>query len=497
MEAGKRVVVVSFDGLRPDLISCRLTPNLHRMQRMGITLSNHCTIYPSETRTGFPSFVTGAPTGAHGMVGNAYLDRAVIPQRYINTSDAVLVRRLDVQSRGHLMGVPALGEILAAGGRSLAVLSTNYAGTTGLFHHKAEDFGDIRLSGYFREACTPADVLEAVEARIGPLAAIPSEHEPDRAGQHWITSAFLDVVWPDHRPDVTILSYGEPDNASHYHGTAAAATQDIIAYCDHEFGRVLDWWESEGRAAGVALLAISDHGHITGHTRVSVIDSLRNAGFKPGAAPASDVDVVVVPGQVGALYLADPSDMQVSRAVAAITGEPWCGPVFTRGKDNKFGIAPGSLGRHLVLADHARAPDVSFSFRANDDVDAFGLVGGAFFAGNGVPGRGVHGGLHRNEMAAVGVVAGTAFAAEGMVSTLPTGICDFAPTILHLLGMASPAGMTGRVLHEVLAFQNIPAPDVRHEAIEAQLGDYRQRLYRVHVGNTVYVESGTAEGSSG
>ncbi|WP_177313260.1 alkaline phosphatase family protein, partial [Burkholderia ubonensis] len=66
MEAGKHVLVVSFDGLRPDLISRRLTPNLYRMQRMGVTLSNHRTIYPSETRTGFPSFVTGAPTGAHG-----------------------------------------------------------------------------------------------------------------------------------------------------------------------------------------------------------------------------------------------------------------------------------------------------------------------------------------------------------------------------------------------------------------------------------------------
>ncbi|AXF25692.1 nucleotide pyrophosphatase [Burkholderia pyrrocinia] len=497
MEARKRVLVVSFDGLRPDLISRHLTPNLHRMQRMGITLSSHRTVYPSETRTGFPSFVTGATTGAHGMVGNAYLDRSVIPQRYINTADAILVRQLDVQSRGRLMSVRTLGEILAAGGRSLAVLSTNYAGTTRLFHHKAEDFGDIRLSGYFREACTPADVLEAVETRVGPLTAIPPEYEPDRAGQRWITSAFLDVVWPDHRPDVTILSYGEPDNASHYHGTAAAATQDIIAYCDYEFGRVLDWWESEGRAAGVELLAISDHGHITGHTRVSVIDSLRDAGFKPGAAPAPDVDVVVVPGQVGALYLADPSDRQVSRVVAAITGEPWCGPVFTRGKDDTFGVAPGSLGRHLVFADHARAPDVSFSFRANDDVDAFGLVGGAFFAGNGAPGRGVHGGLHRNEMAAVGVVAGAAFAAHGTVSTLPSGICDFAPTVLHLLGIAPPTGMTGRVLHEVLAHQNMPAPDVRHEVIETRLGNYRQRLHRVHVGSTAYVDSGTAEGLSG
>jgi hypothetical protein len=84
-----------------------------------------------------------------------------------------------------------------------------------------------------------------------------------------------------------------------------------------------------GRAEGVQIIAISDHGHITGHTRVSVIDSLRDAGFRPDIAPAWEVDVVVVPGQVGALYLAEPTDEQITRLVATITEHPWCGPVFT------------------------------------------------------------------------------------------------------------------------------------------------------------------------
>ncbi|WP_337739722.1 alkaline phosphatase family protein [Sinorhizobium medicae] len=61
--------IVSFDGLRPDLISPELTPNLCRLQSLGITLSKHRTIYPSETRSAFPSLVTGTTTSSHGMVG--------------------------------------------------------------------------------------------------------------------------------------------------------------------------------------------------------------------------------------------------------------------------------------------------------------------------------------------------------------------------------------------------------------------------------------------
>ena len=491
-EAAKHVLIVSFDGLRPDLVSPALTPNLMRLRRQGVTLANHRTIYPSETRAAFPSLITGATPSRHGMVGNKYVDRAVKPARYIDTADAVLLRGLDVESGGKLYSAPSMGEILAACGRSLAVLATNTPGTTRLFHHKAEDFGHARISGHFREACTPDDLLAAIEARVGPLTSAPPKTEPDRIGQTWITSAFLDLVWPKYRPDVTILSYGEPDVTSHFHGTGVEATRSIIAHCDREFGRVLDWWEAEGRRAGVQIFAISDHGHITGHTRVSVADCLQGAGFRPGVAPGPDVDVVVVPGQVGALYLASPDEAQVARLVAAITAEAWCGSVFTRAKDEVNGIAPGSLSNRLVFGDHVRAPDVAFSFRTDDTIDPFGLVGGTFYDNDRRSGLGLHGGLHPKELAALGVAAGTAFA-KGCVSNLPSGICDVAPTILHLLDIVAPIRMSGRILYELLQPSSSPEIGIRPETFVSRVGSYTQVLRRLAVGDTTYIESGTRE----
>jgi len=489
-----RFLLVSFDGLRPDLITPELTPNLFRMQSFGVTLSEHRTVYPSETRSAFPSLVTGTPPARHGMVGNAYVDRSAGPPRYIDTADAVLLRQLDLESGGSLMSVPTLGEILAVSGKSLAVLSTNSAGTTRLFHHKAEDVRHVRLSGHFREACTSDAVLAEAEAAIGPLPAETHEEEIDSAGQDWITSAFLELVWPKYRPDVAILSYGEPDATSHLHGTGADETRGIIAYCDRQFGRVLDWWEAEGRAQGVQIFATSDHGHVTGHTRVSVVEDLRAAGFRAGSVPASDADVVVVPGQVGALYLAEPDDAQIARLVAVLTEQPWCGPVFTRGRNSIDGIAPGSLAQHVIFADHARAPDVSFCFRADDGVDRFGLTGGTFYDNPLHSGLGVHGGLHPKELAAVGIAAGSAFPQCGAVSTVPSGICDLAPTILHLLEIGRPQTMTGRVLHEVLGQDTANLPDIRQEVIEAVSGTFRQVLRRVHFGGSAYVAGGTAAG---
>ncbi|MDQ7251059.1 alkaline phosphatase family protein [Dongia sedimenti] len=496
MARPRRILIASFDGLRSDLISPELTPNLVRLQETGTTLARHRTIYPSETRTAFPSLVTGATPNRHGLIGNKYVDRASRPERYLDTSDSELLARLDHESGGRLMTAPTLGEILAAAGRSLAVLSTNTPGTTRLFHHKAEAFGHVRLSGHFREACTPADTLAAIEKKQGALPPLPPRGEPDRDGQDYITTAFLDCIEARLKPDVTVISYGEPDVCSHLNGTGATKTREIIAFCDRQFGRVLDWWDAEGRDQGVQIFATCDHGQITGHSRVSVLDRLRAAGFAPAHAPGVDVDVVAVPGQVGALYLKERNQASLTRLVEALLAEPWCGPIFTAAKNDVEGLAPGSFGSHLVFAEHDRAPDVYFAFRADDSIDPFGLTGGTYYDNDRRPGLGVHGGLHPKELTAVGLAAGSAFRQGGFVSLTPSGVCDLAPTTLYLLGLPIAASMTGRILSEILADGAPIAEPIRAEALETGHAGYTQMLQRVHVGSTTYIEGGWANSAA-
>src|SRR5262245_25921938 len=124
----KRVLVVLFDGLRPDLVGPTTTPNLHRLQKQGVTLGRQRTVFPSETRIALTSLVTGTPPGRHGIVGNAYLDRAFMPARYIDTADDRIVEALDTEAGGCLINAPSLGEVLASQDRTLAVLASNSAG---------------------------------------------------------------------------------------------------------------------------------------------------------------------------------------------------------------------------------------------------------------------------------------------------------------------------------------------------------------------------------
>ncbi|WP_234704719.1 alkaline phosphatase family protein [Sinorhizobium meliloti] len=65
---------------------------------MGATPSNHGTVYPSESRSAFPSLVTGTTTSLHGMVGNntstVPLRRRAISTRPMLFSCASLIWRV-------------------------------------------------------------------------------------------------------------------------------------------------------------------------------------------------------------------------------------------------------------------------------------------------------------------------------------------------------------------------------------------------------------------
>ena len=104
-------------------------------------------------------------------------------------------------------------------------------------------------------------------------------------------------------------------------------------------------------------------------------------------------------------------------------------------------------------------------------------------------GQGQHGSLSRHELLNVGLARGPSLR-NGTVITTSTGNIDIAPTILHLLGIASDVGMDGRVLTEALTNSGhaILQPDCQTHSAES--GVYRQEIQISAVGHTKYVDWG-------
>ncbi|MBY0329906.1 MAG: alkaline phosphatase family protein [Acetobacteraceae bacterium] len=465
-----RFVMVAMDGLRPDMVSPAATPHLAALAARGTRFANARSVFPSETRVATPSVVTGCRPGGHGMVANTLFDAAVAPDRLLRTK---LLADVLAMARGGESPLerPTLAERLAAGGRSFALVSAGTQGAARLLHPAAERLGMFRWNVEDAEGDTAARMV----ARFGPT---PPHAVPNIARNDHAARILLEHVLSDLRPDVALLWLSEPDVSFHWGGLRAAHAQDALRAADAALGRILAWREAQPDAAEIMVMVLSDHGHVTGRGKRSLEADLRRAGFRAGTGLSSEVDVVVAPAAAPGLWFRDPAlAPQVAEWLAA---QPWVAALLARD--------PAMLPDGMVLplavlgSGHRRSADLVVTFAGSEAADEWGLPGFAPFDAPDVPeGGGMHGGLHRAELATVLVAEGGPFRRAAVVQA-PCDLTDIAPTLLHLLGL-DHEGCEGRPLREALeeGADAPPAPErltlPRGFALEAMRRADGGRLY--------------------
>jgi len=385
------------------------------------------------------------------MVANTVFDASVAPDRLLRTK---LVSDVLLMARGGESPLqrPSLAERLAPHGLDFALVSAGTAGAARLLHPAAERLGMFRWNV---EDAEGADA-EAVRARLGPT---PPHAAPNTARVEFAGRVLLEHVLPERRPDVALLWLSEPDVSFHWGGLGAPPTLAALRAADALLGRIVAWRDAAPEAADIALVVLSDHGHVTGNGKLSLADELNRAGFRAGTGMGEGVDIVVAPAAAPGLWLRDRALAgQVADFLAA---QPWAGPLLARD--------PGILGagRAFPLAAlgsaHARSADLVATFAGNDAPDAWGLLGHAPFDAPDVPeGGGMHGGLHRAELATVLVMEGGPFRA-GQIAEEPADLTDIVPTVLHALGLPAE-GVEGRPLRAAFDAAADTAPE--REVIE-------------------------------
>ena len=66
----RHVVVVIWDGMRPDFVSQENTPTLWKLANGGVVFRNHHAVYPSATNVNGTALVTGVYPGRSGLIAN-------------------------------------------------------------------------------------------------------------------------------------------------------------------------------------------------------------------------------------------------------------------------------------------------------------------------------------------------------------------------------------------------------------------------------------------
>ncbi len=472
----KRVLVVVFDGLQSAQITPDLMPNLAEFGRTGVTFANHHPVFPTVTRVNASSLVTGYPPGKHGLAGNTFLCRDYDPNQVIPAMEPTLQAIADATGRPLL--VPTLADRLHAHGMEYVAIGTGTSGNAYVHNPNAATAGGATIHPQFT---LPRRLHAELEDRFGEW---PPEVLPNTARLNHGRRILTEYVLPEIDPAVALLWLSEPDKTQHEDGVGLGRAPQALREADAEFGEVLSWLAQNGRSETTDILIASDHGYSTITEPIPIESMMRESGFPTVEKQGG----VAVAGNGGsALFYVHENNPDTAETVAQwLTSHEWCGPLFA---SERVGQPSGTLPASLIGCDGPRAPDLSMSFRWDSIPNEVGHEGHAYATG-GRAGQGQHGSMSRHELQNVGLAKGPSLR-NGTVVETPTGNIDFAPTILHLLGMndAVPT-MDGRVLGEALAENPESSPRPWVSTHRAQSGDYRQKVQISHVGKAQYVDWG-------
>ncbi|MBO0696439.1 MAG: alkaline phosphatase family protein, partial [Verrucomicrobia bacterium] len=174
----RHVVVVVWDGMRPDFVSEETTPTLCKLAREGVIFRNHHPVYPSATQVNGTALVTGVYPGTSGVIANYDYRPEIDPRRSISVESPEVVRKGDELSGGKYISVPTIAELIQhSGGRTViaaaktvGLLLDRHATVTSasqpISHRQDADATGMTL---FAGKSLPSDAITPIVAALGPF----------------------------------------------------------------------------------------------------------------------------------------------------------------------------------------------------------------------------------------------------------------------------------------------------------------------------------------
>ena len=200
----RRVVLISIDGLRPDLLLRAHTPALHRLMDQGAFSMWAQTTAESVTLPSHVSMLTGVPPSTHGITWND--DRVLTPPVY--------------------PARPTLFELARRAGYTTAMVAGK------------SKFSTLRKPGTLDWSYVPR--TKVVSDRV-------------------VTDAALTLI-DSHRPDVLFVHLPGVDTAGHAHGWGSGAQLAAIATADSCVGTLIAALRSRGLLDSTVIVVTADHG---------------------------------------------------------------------------------------------------------------------------------------------------------------------------------------------------------------------------------------------
>jgi arylsulfatase A-like enzyme len=487
--AGKasHVVLIVWDGMRPDFVSPSNTPTLFGQARNGVTFAHHHPVYVSSTEVNGTALATGMYPGQSTITANDEFRPEIDPLGPIEMQDIKNVRKGDQLWNDHYIAYPTVAEILRAHGLSTVVAGSK---AVAVLHDRAARTDGARGVTLFAGNTLPPDLKNTLVAALGKF---PRARTTAIERDQWTTRALTDVLWKEGVPAFSLLWLAEPDYSQHLDGPGAPNPLKAIKNADDALAQVLKTLEEKKALDSTDVIILSDHGFSTVTEVIDVAATLRKLGLRvfhkfPAAEPANGDIMLVSDGGLVLIYVTGHDDREVEQAVHCLQAQPYTGVLLTRK------AVAGTFPLSALRMDSPYSADIVVVMRWMPSKSKYGVPGLIYCdRAYDIPNKGSHATLCPTEMHNTCVAFGPDFA-RGMTDSLPTGNIDIAPTILWILGVPQKQPMSGRVLSEALTIPGPAAAAAQSRREEASWkGDgfvWRQYLDISEVNGVTYFDQG-------
>ncbi|HWC61393.1 MAG TPA: alkaline phosphatase family protein, partial [Verrucomicrobiae bacterium] len=472
--AERHVVVMVWDGMRPDFVNRTNTPALFELAQCGTFFAHNHPAYVSSTEVNGTELATGAYPEHSGIIGNREYRSTLDSNSPIATESLDVMREADRQ--GGYLHVPTLAETLQKQGYQTAIAGTKPVVL--LQDRAARPEGATNLV-LFEGQTLPPGAVAGITNALGRFF--------DKGGSKtnrdlWTARALTENLWKDGVPAFSLLWMAEPDNTQHATGVGSAQSLAAIRNSDHALSLVVAALKAKGVYDTTDIFVVSDHGFSNISTNVNMVQHLRAAGFhavRKFNAPPTTGDVLLVGlGGTALLYVTGHEEKTIDALVKFLQTEDSVSTILTAHPHE------GTFALDDALIHSKDAPDVVIAFRWTSNTNAQGVPGTLVSESQGsnispAAQKATHASLSPFDMHNTLVAAGPDVR-PGFVDETPSGNVDVAPTIYKILGAKPPATLNGRVLTEALVASDAKPPVVQKKQLRAQAklptGDWEQTL---------------------
>lgn len=487
----RKVVIVVWDGMRPDFITARNTPTLWKLGQQGVTFRRHHSVYPTATDVNGAAIATGMYPAHNGLVTNREYRPAIDPKQAFENAEPDVIKKGDSATGGNYLALPTIAEIVRRAGGNAAIVGTKAVAILNDRHAEWSSGATKNSITRFAAAPMPPKAREESLGLLGPFLTDQTSSSEHRNA--YATRALTEILWREHVPEFSLLWLSDPDQTQHEYSPGAPPSMAAIKSSDGNLSKVLEALEKKKVRDKTDVLVVSDHGFSTIERGIDFPAVLRAAGFDAVTTfqdtPRAAQIMVVENGGTISFYVIDHDQVVVGRLVDWLQQSEHTGVVFAR---EKF---EGTFPLESAWLNTPDAPDLIVALRWKNVRNRFGIAGQIVTDATRKSGQGSHASLSEFDVHNILIVAGPQFR-RGVESDLPSGNIDLAPTVLNLLGIDAPHKFDGRILSEGILKSSAPQQTVtetRQASRNFPEGEWHQHLKISRVGETTYIDEGNGE----